>query len=98
MRHVVGGRETLPKKQATSTSEVGRFETDILSRKENLTTLMNLSGRWIDTAHERKPLKTLILDLDSSVSETYGSQEGTAYNGHVMSLWPSLLWQDYAMS
>ena len=82
MRHVVGGRAALPKKQAASTSEVGRFETDILSRKENLTTLMNLSGRWIDTVHERRPLKTLILDMDSSVSETYGSQEGTAYNGH----------------
>jgi hypothetical protein len=24
----------------------------------------------------------LILDMDSSVSETYGHQEGTAYNGH----------------
>jgi hypothetical protein len=82
MRYVVGGRAALPKKQAASTSEVGRFETDILSTKENLTTLMNLSGRWIDTVHERKPLKTLILDMDSSVSETYGSQEGTAYNGH----------------
>ncbi len=82
MRHVVGGRATLPEKQAASTSEVGRFETDILSTKENLTTLMNLSGRWIDTVHERKSLKTLILDLDSSVSETYGEQEGSAYNGH----------------
>ncbi|MCH7751159.1 MAG: IS1380 family transposase [Planctomycetes bacterium] len=82
MRHVVGGRASLPEKQAASTSEVGRFETDILSTKENLTTLMNLSGRWIDTVHDRKPLKTLILDMDSSVSETYGSQEGTAYNGH----------------
>ena len=26
---------------------------------------MNLSGRWIDSVHERKPLKELILDLDS---------------------------------
>jgi hypothetical protein len=43
---------------------------------------MNLSGRWIDSVHERKPLKQLILDLDSSVSETYGQQQGTAYNGH----------------
>ncbi len=82
MRHVVGGRAALVDKYAASTSEVGRFETDILSTKENLTTLMNLSGRWIDTVRERRPLKTLILDMDSSVSETYGSQEGTAYNGH----------------
>jgi hypothetical protein len=33
MRHVVGGRATLPDKQAASTSEVGRFETEILSTK-----------------------------------------------------------------
>jgi len=82
MRHVVGGRASQPEKQAASTSEVGRFETEILSTKENLTALMNLSGQWIDRVHQRQPLKQLILDLDSSVSETYGKQEGTAYNGH----------------
>jgi len=27
-------------------------------------------------------MKKLVLDMDSSVSETYGRQEGTAYNGH----------------
>ena len=82
MRHVVGGRASQPEKQAASASEVGRFETEILSTKENLTALMNLSGQWIDRVHQRQPLKQLILDLDSSVSETYGKQEGTAYNGH----------------
>jgi hypothetical protein len=82
MRHVVGGKASQPKKQAASTSEVGRFETGILSTKHNLTALMNLSGQWIDHVHQRKPLKELILDMDSSVSETYGDQEGTAYNGH----------------
>jgi len=82
MRHVVGGRAALPEKQAASTSEVGRFETEILSTKNNLTALIDLSGQWIDKVHERKPLQELILDLDSSVSETYGRQEGTAYNGH----------------
>jgi len=82
MRHVVGGRASQPEKRAASTSEVGRFETEILSTKENLTALMNLSGQWIDQVHRRQPLKQLILDMDSSVSETYGKQEGTAYNGH----------------
>ena len=82
MRHVVGGRATLPEKQAASTSEVGRFETEMLSTKSNLTALMDLSGEWIDKAHRCKALKQLILDLDSSVSQTYGKQEGTAYNGH----------------
>jgi hypothetical protein len=82
MRHVVGGRASVEDKQAASTSEVGRFETEMLSTKNNLTSLMNLSGRWIDKVHQRKPLKELILDMDSSVSETYGDQQGTAYNGH----------------
>jgi Transposase DDE domain group 1 len=82
MRHVVGGRASQPEKQAASASEVGRFETETLSTKSNLTALMHLSGQWIDAVHRRKPLKELILDMDSSVSETYGRQEGTAYNGH----------------
>lgn len=82
MRHVVGGRASQPEKQAASSSEVGRFETETLSTQGNLTALMQLSGRWIDTVHQRKPLKQLILDLDSSVSEIYGRQQGTAYNGY----------------
>jgi len=82
MRHVVGGRAALAEKRAASTSEVGRFETETLSTSSNLTALMNFSGEWIDKAHRCKPLKQLILDLDSSVSETYGKQQGTAYNGH----------------
>ena len=82
MRHVVGGRAALSDKRAASASEVGRFETETLSTSSNLTALMKLSGRWIDTVHQRKPLQKLILDMDSSVSETYGRQQGTAYNGH----------------
>ena len=82
MRHVVGGRASQPEKQAASTSEVGRFETKILSIGSNVMKLMDLSGEWIDNVQQRKPPKQLILDLDSSVSETYGEQEGTAYNGH----------------
>jgi hypothetical protein len=31
---------------------------------------------------EHRPTRELILDMDSSVSETYGEQGGTAYNGH----------------
>ena len=44
MRHVVGGRASQPEKQAASTSEVGRFETEILSTKDNLRKLLDLSG------------------------------------------------------
>jgi len=82
MRHVVGGRAAQADNEAASMSVVGRFETEILSQRCNLTALMNLSGQWIDKAHQHQPLRELILDLDSSVSETYGGQEGAAYNGH----------------
>ena len=82
MRYVVGGRAARADKYADSSSEVGRFETDILNTKDNLKKLMDLSGEWIDKVQMRQPLRELILDMDSSVSETYGDQEGTAYNGH----------------
>jgi hypothetical protein len=80
MRHVVGGRAV--DHNAASTSQVGRFETEILALPENLTALINLSGKWIDQLRQRTALKKIVLDMDSSVSETYGRQEGTAYNGH----------------
>ncbi|HUE15149.1 MAG TPA: IS1380 family transposase, partial [Planctomycetaceae bacterium] len=82
MRHVVGGRATRSGKCAASTSEVGRFETEIISTPCNLTSLRDLSGQWIDKVRQRIPLKELILDMDSSVSETFGGQQGSAYNGH----------------
>src|SRR5947209_15910813 len=80
MRIVVGGRAK--DQTAASTSEMARFETETLSTKENLKYLIDLSGQWIDQAHRQRKLTKLILDMDSSVSETYGHQEGTAYNGY----------------
>ena len=80
MRQVVGGRAW--SRQAASTSQMGRFETAVLTQPGNVAALMNLSGMWIDQLQERKPVREIILDLDSSVSETYGEQEGSAYNGH----------------
>jgi hypothetical protein len=61
---------------------MGRFETEVLTQRGNLAELTKLSGKWIDRLRERQPMRELILDKDSSVSETYGEQEGTAYNGH----------------
>src|SRR5664280_197676 len=80
MRYVVGGRAT--ERTAASTSEMGRFETEVLTQPGKLAELVKLSGKWIDRLRERQPMRELILDMDSSVSETYGDQEGTAYNGH----------------
>jgi hypothetical protein len=80
MRVVVGGRGK--DQTAASTSEMARFETETFSTKENLKHLMDLSGQWLDQAHQHRKLTKLILDMDSSVSETYGHQEGSTYNGH----------------
>jgi hypothetical protein len=80
LRTVVGGRAR--EHTAASTSEVARFETECLSSQTNLKQLMDLSGRWIDRAHPHRKLTRLVLDMDSSVSETYGRQQGSAYNGH----------------
>ncbi len=76
---------------------MSRFETEILSSKKNLTALMNLSGTWIDSVHDCAPLDKLILDLDSSVSETHGQQQGTAYNGYFerMCYHPLVLFHQY---
>ena len=80
MRWVVGGRAVA--KQAASTSQMGRFETEFLAADENLAALADLSGIWIDRVHDHNPPKLIVLDMDSSVSPTHGEQEGTAYNGY----------------
>jgi len=68
MRHVVGGRAI--DKQAASTSQMWRFETEVLTQPKNLAALTDLSGRWIDVVHQHKPIREIVLELDSSVSET----------------------------
>jgi hypothetical protein len=80
MRWVVGGQAVTG--QAASTSQMGRFETEVLTQEVNLSALTDLSGRWIDVVHARRPVTGIVLDMDSSVSPTYGEQEGSAYNGH----------------
>src|SRR6059058_2186910 len=80
MRWVIGGRAVT--EQAASTSQMGRFETSAMTSAQNLTVLADLSGRWIDRVQARRAATALVLDIDSSVSPTYGTQEGTAYNGH----------------
>ncbi len=80
MRQLVGGRTK--EHTAASTSQMGRFETEVLTQRSNLKALTELSGKWIDTLRRRKPGDRIILDMDSSVSETHGQQEGSAYNGY----------------
>ncbi len=80
LRQIVGGRAR--KHLAASTSQMSRFETEILASDENVQTLSDLCGRWIAEANRRSNAKELILDMDSSESRTHGRQEGSAWNGH----------------
>jgi hypothetical protein len=69
-------------KQAASTNTIGRFETDILTQHENLTSLSDINGMWVQRAMGKTLHRRVILDMDSSESPVHGEQEGSAYNGH----------------
>jgi len=62
MRNVVGG--IAKERTAASRSLMRRFETEILAQSKNLDLLTNPPGVWVDRAHQRKPLKQIILDMD----------------------------------
>ena len=66
-------------RQAASTSQMERFETEWLTSEVNLTALADLSGTWIDRARARPPQTTIVLDMDSSVSETHIAQKSIGY-------------------
>ena len=83
MRQVVGSRAV--KHGAASASAMGWFETEMLTRPGNLDALADLPGHWIDAVHDRRPPKSITLDMDSSESPVHGEQEGAAWNGHFQS-------------
>jgi hypothetical protein len=66
MRWIVGGKAAAG--CAALASQMGRFETRWLTADKNLLALSDLSGRWIDRVHARRPPRGVVLDMDSSVS------------------------------
>ena len=56
-----GGTRRAKEREAASTSEINRFETEMLSSRGNLTALMELSGTWNDLVQDCVPLNKLIL-------------------------------------
>ncbi len=50
MRWIVGGKAV--ERQAASSSQMGRFETEVLATEENLAALADLSGQWPAQASE----------------------------------------------
>ena len=62
MRWIVGGKTA--QGCAASPSQVGRFETHWLAAETNLSALADLSGRWINLVHSRRPSRGIVLDMD----------------------------------
>jgi hypothetical protein len=79
MRAVTGKKK---KKNAASINTIGRFETEILTLRENIDSLSEINGNWVQRAMEKTTYHRIILDMDSSESPVHGEQEGSAYNGH----------------
>src|SRR5215470_7103772 len=69
-------------RSAASPSQMGRFETQWLAAPKNFSAIADLSGQWIDLVHGRRPPRSIVLDMDSSVSPTHGEQEMSVWNGH----------------
>ena len=80
LRVVVGWKG--PDRNAASTSEMGRFETELPTQKENLKGIERLNVEWIKRALAKTVHRRIILDIDSSESPVHGEQEEAAYNGH----------------
>jgi hypothetical protein len=80
MRWIVGGEAASGR--AASPSQMGRFETRWLTVEKNLSALSGLSGQWIDRVQARRSPRSIVLDMDSSVSPTHGEQEMSVWNGH----------------
>src|SRR2546429_525611 len=80
MRWIVGGKAA--QRSAASPSQMERFETQWPAAPKNFAALADLSGQWIDRVHSHRPPRGIVLDMDSSVSPTYGEQEISVWNGH----------------
>src|ERR687892_541584 len=70
MRVVVGWQGS--ERNAASASEMGRFETELLTQEHNLKGLASMNAQWVKSAMARTPHRRVILDLDSSESPVHG--------------------------
>jgi hypothetical protein len=71
---------------AALTSTLHWFETELLTREENLVGLMAVNRDVLAQAAMHDGAERVVLDMDSSESPVHGQQEGSAYNGHFESV------------
>ena len=60
-------------------SEMSRFETELLTQKDNRKGLEQLNVEWVKRGVAKTVHRRIILDIDSSESPVHGQQEGAAY-------------------
>lgn len=83
-RRIVGGKVGGEDGVLPSSSQMDRFETEWLTREENLELLKLVPGQWVDKffRSHKQSIDKVILDVDSTYSEAFGNkQEGVEYNG-----------------
>ena len=68
------------------TSTLHWFETELLTREENLVGLMAVNREMLAQAGVPTRAGRIVLDMDSSESPVHGAQEGSAYSGHFESV------------
>ena len=73
MRWIVGGKAI--ERGGASTSQMGRFETELLATDDNLVALANLSGIWID----RVPKPFSVFRPNSQVHRSHREYRGAAF-------------------
>ena len=64
------------------TSTLHWFETELLTRAENLVGLKAVNRALLARAELATRTDRVVLDMDSSESPVHGAQEGSPYNGH----------------
>jgi Transposase DDE domain group 1 len=80
------GSPTRWDRSAALTSTLHWFETELLTREENLVGLMAVNRDVIGQSETFDHTDRVVLDMDSSESPVHGQQEGSAYNGHFESV------------
>ena len=80
------GSPTRLDRRAALTSTLHWFETELLTRDDNLDGLMAVNRDLIGQAETFDRADRIVLDMDSSESPVHGQQEGRAYNGHFASV------------
>jgi hypothetical protein len=91
------GSPTRWDRSAALTSTLHWFETELLTREENLVGLVAVNRDVIGQAETLDRSDCTVLDMDSSESPVHGQQEGSAYNGRFESVCyhPLFLFNDH---